>query len=146
MTAEEAQKKIAQMHIDHPYNPPTEGQLSMLSSMRVDYWGLKDFPHYKFLKIMKCVEWIRAEYDPKEIWLVCSQLNGHPTDEETTQEMFDLKKEILGKTKLSDWDFVIAGEMGETFQRIEQISPLIKLDLFNYHHGNVRKLSVYKKQ
>lgn len=140
MTAKQAQEYIRNLK---PFVAPNKEDLVRLDEMKVSYTDVLEMPKYKRDKLNTCIDWVKREYNPKNIWLVRSQLEGYPVDEKTTQEMFDLKKKVFGKAKFSDWDFIV-NEIA-TFSRVEQIAPLIKIDLFQFHHGGVRKLNVYKK-
>lgn len=136
--------KQAQRYIDslEKYVPPTKEDLQKISHLKVDYNSVEEMPKYVQDKINFCVEYITAKYDPEYIDLVMSYVNGYPIDERTSVDDFNLKKEILNKAKLSDFDFIVPSI--DAFQKIEIIAPLIKIDMFKLHHGGVKKIRVYE--
>lgn len=135
----------AQSYIDQlaAYTAPSEEAYQAVQHLKVDYQSIEQMPNYKRGKLAYCIQYIIERYDPPYIDLVKSQLDGYPIDERTTPREFELLKRI-GKNKFSDWDFIVPTIT--RFQVIETIAPLIKLDLFQYHHGGVRKLRVYAKE
>lgn len=140
MDAKQAQAYINSLE---KYIPPSKEDLDKIAHLKVDYDSLDQMPKYIQDKIRLCIEHIRSNYDPDSIDLVMSYVNGYPIDERTTIEDFNLKKSILGKAKLSDFDFIVPTI--NSFQKIDVISPLIKIDMFKFHHGGVKKIRIYNK-
>lgn len=139
-TAEEA---IAYNKQFKKFIPPNEGELKLIERLKVDYDSVESFPEYKQKKLALIVNYLVENYSPKTIHLVMSQLNGYPLDEFNDKEDFDLKYKVLQKAKLSDWDVCLNGELGNMFSITKWIHPLIKVDIFNHHHGGVKKLKIY---
>lgn len=138
MDAKKAQDYINSLS---PYCPPSRVDLEKVSHLKVNYFSLDEMPNYVQNKIDYCVTWIVDNFNPPYIDLVMSYVNGYPIDENTSIEDFTLLKKIK-KSKLSDFDFIVPNI--PNIQVIEQISPLIKIDMFKYHHKGVRKIRVYE--
>lgn len=138
MTAARAQELIDAIP---SFVPATEEQRRVYETMKVDYSSIAEMPDYKWARLNDCIEWIVSSFAPSTIDLCMSQLNGSPIDERTTVEQFHAKKAVAGKAKFSDWDFIVPSL--PTANHIEQIAPLIKVDLFRDHHNGVRRLRVY---
>lgn len=76
----------------------------------------KELPEYIKDRIQSCVAEILEKYpDTKEIYLIGSYTNGTYIDENTTEEFKSLKEIILGKVKLSDFDFEIVPNKYDSF-------------------------------
>lgn len=135
VTAEQAQTIIDSLP---PYVPPTALQREVFASMRVNYQSVPEMPRYKLNRLDQSIEWITNKFGNVQIFLCMSQLDGCPVDEFTTQEQFEAKKSH-GKAKFSDWDFVVPEADANI---IEQIAPMVKVDIFKVHHNGVRLLEV----
>lgn len=120
---------------------PTKEEWDLVSHLKVDYTSILDMPIYKQERLNECIKHIVKTYKPNHIYLVMSQLNGYPVDEFTSSKDFQLLRAIK-KTKISDWDFIV--DTIPDFQKIDWISPMIKIDMFKVHHGNVKKLLIYE--
>ena len=133
----------AQAYIDslEKYKPPSDEELAAVAHLKVDYNYLVEMPSYVQYKINYALDYIVRKYNPKKVSLVRSYVDGYPIDEKTSIEDFNKLKKIK-KTKLSDFDFVVHGALGDRWQVIEQIAPLIKIDLFNHHHGGVKTIQL----
>ena len=140
MTAEQAiiynnsLKKVSQI---------TQEEWLSIEPLKVDYNSLEEYPDRVKERINLAIKWIVDKYKPPYIDLVMSHVNGYPIFEDTSQELFNAKKNVLGKAKISDYDFIVPTL--PKFQIIEIIHPLIKVDMFKKHHNGVKTIRVYKK-
>lgn len=140
MGAKEAQAYINSLP---KYIPPPYEDIKAVRHLKVDYDSASEMPSYVQDKIQLCIEFIVQEFDPPYIGMVMSYVDGYPIDEKTSMEDFNLLKKVK-KAKLSDFDFIVPTL--PKMQIIQQISPLIKVDMFKYHHNDVKMIRVYEKE
>lgn len=140
MDAKQAQEYISKLERRYP---PKQEDLDAIEHLKVNYKSLSEMPEHTQSKIRYALDYIIEKYDPPYIDLVRSYVDGYPIDETTSIEDFNLIKKVKPTAKFSDFDFIVPTI--ESFQKIEQIAPLIKIDLFKVHHNNVRTLRLYTK-
>ncbi len=123
------------------WKPPTQKDIDSIKHMKVDYKSVSEMPEHKRNKLKFAIDWIVEHFNPPYIDLVMSQLCGWPIDEYTPEKDILLKRKVFGKTKFSDWDFIVP-TLPEN-QIIKKLKPNLKIDMFVMHHNGVKKLRVY---
>lgn len=99
--------------ISHREKTMINNQLLAQNKIVIDYTEYlnqadlrKDLPKYIQEKIRSCVEHILSLYpETEEISLIGSYSDGTYIDENTSEKFKQLKKQIIGKIKISDFDF-----------------------------------------
>ena len=140
MTAKEAQAYISTLEKRYP---PTKDQIKAVKHLKVNYNSLEEMPTHTQERIKFAVDYIVKRYDPPYVDLVRGYLDGYPVDETVSIEDFYNLKKVKPSAKFSDYDFLVPTI--PTFQKIEQIAPLILIDLFKEHLNCGRRLRLYTK-